>query len=417
MNRDSCLVRCGTLIDGTGRTPCHDVWIAVENGRIREVAEHKPRYWQNGPVMDFFDKFVLPGMIDGHVHLVMNPGPDPDRIIRQLINSDDQQLLGLAVRNSQQALVSGITTLRDCGDRNFVTLRLRELIVNNVIAGPRLFVSGPAITITGGHGNFLGLEVDTMDELKKAVRYLCKKGVDHIKVMGTGGLMTPGSNIRRSQFSPDELAVIRSESRRFNRRVASHILTRDAIDEAVTAGIDTIEHCVWFDTCEGEKYDPDVVKRIVDHGTWCGITLTGIYRPLLFGKGEGRPNASREDVLRWLGHFKAIYDSGARVFISSDAGATSTYFDEFPLSLEVAVKFMGLNEMQALTAVTRCAAEAIGFESGGTLQKGKLADMLVLDDDPLKDIANLRNVHCVIKEGSIVAYQGGLILKRLSAPG
>ena len=191
---------------------------------------------------------VLPGLIDCHVHLVFSHTPDP---VADLVAEDDQQLLLRTAAGARQALGGGITTVRDLGGRGGVTFRVRDAINAGLLDGPRILAAGSPITITGGHCHFLGLEADGEAAVRTAARRMVKSGANCLKIMATGGRMTPISNVGVAQYSVAEIKAAVDEAHRSRITIAAHAIGTAGIRNAVEAGVNTIEHCSWLGSGRG----------------------------------------------------------------------------------------------------------------------------------------------------------------------
>ena len=217
----------------------------------------------SGPAdVDLGDVTVLPGLVDTHLHLGFDASPD---VLTPLLEDSDEVLLQRMVDNARTALQAGVTTVRDLGDRRFLSLELRERLRADPPSGPELLVSGPPLTRTRGHCWFLGGEADSEQELRAAVRERAERGCDVVKVMATGGVITPGYGPHEAQYGPAELAAVVDEARAVGLPVAAHGHGPDGIRAAVAAGVDSVEHCSWF-TLEGVEPDWDVVRAMASSG-------------------------------------------------------------------------------------------------------------------------------------------------------
>ncbi len=211
------VLRASRLIDGAGADPIDDGVVVSVDGTITDVGAARDVNVPEGTdviTRDYPGCTLLPGLIDCHTHLLFSAS---DQALDDAIHDSDETLLLRGLANAQAELRCGVTTLRDCGGRGLLTLALRDGIDRGLVAGPRILAAGMPITTTGGHLNFCGLEADGVHEAIKATRRLCKGGVDFIKVMATGGGMTPGTNPRAPQYTVEELSAIVAEAHRDGR--------------------------------------------------------------------------------------------------------------------------------------------------------------------------------------------------------
>lgn len=226
-------IRAERLFDGVAEALIRRPMVFVDGRRIERISESSGADLGDVPVIDLGDVTLMPGLIDGHQHLVFDASDDP---VGHLAGRDDGQVHQEARRAARRALLAGITTVRDLGDRDFVLLSLREEFARDAAAGPDLLVSGPPITQPSGHCWFLGGEARGVDDVRKAVRVRAARGVDVIKVMVTGGSLTPGSGNSELQFSPAELAAISTEAHDRGLTVTGHAKCACGMAEAVNAG-------------------------------------------------------------------------------------------------------------------------------------------------------------------------------------
>ena len=281
------VIRAGCLIDGSGQPALRNAAVVIEDGVITFVGPEDAPEVPAVPVeqqLDARDGTVLPGIIDTHVHLAFNTrkAAAVPEIIEQTQTDDLTLLGGRVIQAAQAALSGGTTTLRDCGAPGFVTLRIRDLIASRFISGPRLLASGMPITTTGGHLWWCGLEADSRDDVIRATRMLIREGVDFIKIMATGGGMTVGTNTAQPQYDAEQLAAIVREARRLGtpseagrsgRLTTAHSHCAAGHLNCMAAGVDMIEHCSWNTPEGGTRFEPEVAKQFVDHGTYISITL------------------------------------------------------------------------------------------------------------------------------------------------
>src|SRR3954452_5815496 len=408
------VIEAGRLVDGTGEEPIEAARMVVEGDRIREVGPASRVQVPGGDVerIDFSAYTLLPGLLDGHVHLNFSvlPSALPD-----ILGEDNPRILLRAVHNAQLALRVGVTTVRDCGGRDLMPLRLRDAIAAGVIPGPRILAAGPAITVTGGHCYFFNGEVDSADGMRHLARSLAKSGVDFFKVMSTGGRMTPDTNVTAAQFTVEELTALVSEAKRLNRKTTAHGHGTAGIRNAVTAGIDCIEHCTWVSEWDDAEvdYDSTVADQMVKQGTYLSPTIS----PARVG-GNSAADAHLTEVRRRTSAMRPkireaqrdMLARGVKIIGSTDAGVANVTLDSMPGELDAAVEELGLTGVTGITAATYSGSQVFDrSEDFGSLQVGRRADFLVVEGDPSKDIADIRKVRWVFKDGVAEVENGRLI--------
>ncbi len=400
------LIRAGRLIDGTGAPAIRDGAVVIAEGKIVYAgpAAHAPV--QDIPPdqrIDAPNGTVLPGLIDSHVHLTFNARTEATAaaVIEQLVTDDDYMIAIRAVQAAQACLGAGITTVRDCGAKGLVVLRLRDLVASGFINGPRILACGMPITTTAGHCHWCGLEADGEHEVTVAARTMARAGADFIKVMATGGGMTARSNINEPQYTVGELSAIRREAHRLGRRVTAHSHAGKGQRVCLEAGIDMIEHCNWH-TPDGWAFDEELMAALVRAGTWIGITHSG---PQQRAAKAGTPYDELPHALR--DRFETLQEMrhmGAKIVLHSDAIAPVTCYEDFPYTIVAAVRYGGFSPVEAVHAATGRAAEAIAIaDETGTLAPGKAGDILVVDGDVTADIEALARTRTVVRNGEIVA--------------
>ncbi|MEU3412236.1 metal-dependent hydrolase family protein [Streptomyces sp. NPDC006658] len=334
---------------------------------------------------------ILPGLIDAHVHLAFDSGPDP---VGTLMKSDDSALLTAMAGRARQLLHSGVTTVRDLGDRGGLAVRLRDAIASGQAAGPRILTATAPLTAPGGHCWFLGGEVDGEQAIRDQVKRNIRQGADVIKVMVTGGHLTPGgSAMWESQFTEAELAAAIDEAQRGGKPVAAHAHGTAGIVMAVAAGVDTIEHCTW---ANGRGFDEPVetAGKMARQGVHVCAAISADWRNYAAKYGQAIADRLLERV-RWLDA------QGVPLVAGTDAGIPDAPFDDFAGSLEL-FEHLGFPRERVLALATTEAAGAVGLrEHTGRLAPGLDADLLVVDADPLRSIAALRAVELVVTRGRL----------------
>jgi len=411
------VLRNGTLIDGEGGQPIPNAAVLIADDKVERIVESfadADSLASGAKAIDCTGKFILPGLVDSHVHLAFEPYSDHESVIRQMLADSDQTLALREMRHAQQCLLAGITTVRDCGGKGFGTLAVRDATAAGILPGPRILASGMPITTTFGHLYFCGLEVDGIDQVRVAVRRLAKSGADFIKVMATGGMMTASPNPGIPRYTQVELDALCEEARTLNKRVAAHVGSAEGIKRCVKAGINTIEHCGWGNPDGSSGYDPQIVEQMAAQETFVGATMPGLTRNLLRPDGQLTDSERQrrlEELYQGWRSFRNMKAVGVPFTLSSDAGVRDTPFDEIYLSLKLYSLMMDASPLETIRAITQEGARALGIEQiCGTIKPGKMADILVLEADPLQDLGNVRQVALVLKEGKPVVSQGRLLL-------
>jgi imidazolonepropionase-like amidohydrolase len=365
-------------------------------------AARLPAEYASWPRSDYPGATILPGLIDSHVHLGFDGGPDP--AARMRAETDEQQLV-LMLHNARDLLGVGVTTARDMGGRAYLGVVVREAIAAGLARGPRMVVAGPPVTVTGGHCWFMGGEADSEDDLRRMVRTQHKRGADLIKVMATGGFMTSGSAPWYAQFTAAELAAIVAEARRVDKPVAAHAHGREGIRRAVEAGVTTIEHCSWVTETNERFFEERVAAQMAEGGIVAcpTINVNAPYVAKLTGIAVG------ENV-------KRMYEMGVRIIAGTDAGVDNTPHHQYAGGLAAMVTLLGFSPAQAITMATTEAAAALGLGAvTGRLAPGYEADLIVVDGDPVSDIAALGRLRRVIARGRDYMPDSGRF--DVSAPG
>lgn len=334
---------------------------------------------------------LLPGLVDTHVHLAFNASPDP---VATLIETDDAELLTHMRAAAQSALRAGITTVRDLGDRSYLALTLAEEFSRQPELGPELLAAGPPLTTPGGHCHFFGGEVEGAEALRAAVRERHARGCAVIKIMASGGHMTPGSVApHESQYTLADLRVVVEEAHRLGLRVAAHAHGVAAIMDAVEAGVDSLEH-VSFLTGNGCGPDPDVLTAVAKSGSFVSVTLG-------LDPRVPPPAMSSLQANMVLGAYRDLHELGAKVVVGSDAGiGPFKPHDVLPYAVSDLVRLGISSPRDALASVTSLAAQACGVDGRkGQITVGADADFLAVRGNPLEDPAALLNVQAVVRAG------------------
>ncbi len=384
------ILRAGILYDGTLDEPRRNVDVEIDEGRVVDV-----RSAGDGTAYDRSAPCVTPGLVNAHVHLEMSGEPNTMAAIASM--TQNQRVLH-AVENVAKTLRSGVTTVRDVGSSYGIAADIRDAIQADRIPGPRMRVSGYVLCMTGGHGYFVGREIDGPWDARKAVREQMKGGADCIKMIATGGVLTKGAVPGIAQLMPEELAAGIDEAHRHGLRVASHAIGTEGIKNALRAGIDSIEH--------GHLLDDEAIELFKANGAYLVPTLTaptcileqahrGAQPEFVVRKAQALADAMASNVRR-------AYEAGVKVAGGSDAGTPYNYHDRYAYEVELMHEMLGMTPQAALHAATAVAAELIGLHRG-IVAAGEPADILLLNDDAGSNIRALREPAAVMKAGVFVS--------------
>ncbi|WP_367124858.1 amidohydrolase family protein [Streptomyces phytohabitans] len=392
------LITADRVLVGSG-TYLADGAVLVDGDTVAAVGPRREVAARAAPDVPHLDHAgtLLPGLVDAHVHLAFDGGPDPVATLRA---APDGTLLADMRGRAARLLRGGVTTARDLGDRGGLAFRLAAEVRDGRTPGPRLVAAGTPVTTVGGHCHFLGGEVTGEAGVRDLVRREVAAGAGVVKVMATGGGLTKdGPPTHRSQFTAAELAALVEEAHAAGVPVAAHAHGADGIAAAVEAGVDTLEHCTWL-TADGLDYRPDVVERIVARGIAVCPTVSPHWRllPRLFG-------AERAHAVFAL--VRRMADAGVRLVAGTDAGVQRAGFDGLAQALTF-YAHLGLPHATILDMATSHAADALGLgATTGRIAPGLRADLLLVDGDPLADLAALRDVRAVFAAGRRHDVDGG----------
>jgi imidazolonepropionase-like amidohydrolase len=342
---------------------------------------------------------LLPGLVDSHVHLAFDP---EERTKQAMATQDDATIAARMRRHARQQLQAGVTTVRDLGDRGYLALSLRDTAVHEPHALPQIVAAGPPITRVGGHCWFLGGEADDVAGVRAAVAERVARGVDLIKIMATGGAITPGWLPHESQYTVDELVAATEAAHTSGKPITAHAHGTEGIARAVAAGVDGIEHCSFF-TEDGVQPDWGTVAAMADAGVFVGATEAWLAEGLMLA-----PHLA-ERLERRSRNFARMRDAGVRMVCCSDAGAGPRKPHGVLPHGVVHFGGMGWTNTEAITSVTVLAAEACGLAARkGRIDVGRDADLLAVAGNPLERLEDLFRVRAVWRAGAMVdlARQG-----------
>ena len=342
----------------------------------------------DGGSRDLTGCYAIPGLIDAHIHLCLNPEV---RNPRDQTLPEADKLMSEMRQRAQAMLRAGITTARDLGGGQYLELAVRDEINRGEVAGPRLICAGQPITSVAGHCHFWGGEAGSTDEALTVLARQAEQGVDLIKVMVTGGNMTPGSTPRDSQFKDETICEIVRRANSLDYHVAAHCHGTDGIRQAAQAGVTTVEHCSWVgDDGWGRNMDESVVRQLADRRVWVSPTIN-----------SGWKRFRQEDFVRMIrGNYEKMKAAGVRLIASTDAGIPNVFHHDLPTALPVFASFAGLSPVAALRSATSDCAAAIGLgKVTGSIRHGLSADFAVYENNPLEDLEVLQNPVLVVSRG------------------
>ncbi len=412
------LIKAGFLIDGFSDKPIENGAVLIEDAKIVQAgsaSEVLPPEGVSVEKYDFPRGTVLPGLIDVHTHFnYMGDGRHTDDVMAM----EDDILLIRSVANARTHLESGVTTVRDCGGKHRTILSVREGMRRGLIPSPRILACGRPLTITGGHMWQMGGEADGIDEVTKAVRQVIKEGADYIKVPTTGGSTSTTAPFLPSYNLP-ELQAIVDEAHKFGKQVATHSRATSGIVNSLDAGVDMIIHS-WMQEVDGSwVFRDDLAERIAREGRSINPTLyvdqtrimvmreweregsTGQHA-IVDGVATLTLDKAQRDFDSLMGQMSRYIDMGVQLIAGTDSGFEWYAFGNLMKELEY-FSHVGMSYMATIKSATGDAAKAIGISDlAGTLKPDKVADVLVVDGNPIEKIGDLANVEAVFFEGARV---------------
>jgi imidazolonepropionase-like amidohydrolase len=410
------IVTAGHLIDGVSKTVRENVTIIIENGRFTDVVDGKCQC-EADEVIDLSNQWVMPGLMDMHVHLTSELSPQ-SRLEEFTLNPTDVAMHATAF--AKRTLLAGFTTVRNVGDDGMTTVSLKNAIAEGYIVGPRIFTAGRVISTTGGHGDPTGGWCEALmgdpgpregvingaDEARKAVRQRYKEGADLIKITATAGVLSIESSADNAQFTDDELKAIVETAKDYGFTVAAHAHGAEGILRAVRAGVTSIEH--------GTYMTDEIMSLMKKKGTvYVPTLMAGMTVVEMANKPGALPEIVRPKALRvgsQIEHtFRKAYKAGVPIAMGTDTGVSQ--HGKNAKEFELMVQY-GMPAMEAIRAGTISGAKLLRQEKDlGTIEKGKIADLVAVAGDPLQDIKLLQDVKFVMKDGVVYKLNGAEVVR------
>ena len=406
------VIHAGELLAQPGQKPLKKQSIIIENGKIIDVKKGyvaASDYGNEAKLIDLSDHFVMPGMMDMHVHLQGELSPNNDSETLRLSQAD------VAMKSTMFAnkvLMAGFTTVRDLGASPEGIFALRDAINKGWVNGPRIIAAGSSVAVTGGHGDVDGMKAELIEkytpkticdgpyDCRRATRHAIKYGADVIKITSTGGVLSDTNTGTGQQMTDDELKEVVETAHGLGRKVASHAHAADGINAALRAGVDSIEH--------GSYANKESIKLFKKTGAYlvptllAGDTVVGLAKNSNFMSEAIKAKAIRVGA-DMTANFKASYQAGVKIAFGTDSGVSKhgTNAKE-----AVLMRNAGMKTSDILKAATVNAADLVGLgDSLGTIEAGKYADIIATDGSPLADIEQLLDVDFVMKSGKVYKKQ------------
>jgi imidazolonepropionase-like amidohydrolase len=367
--------------------------LLIRAGRIAAVGENLDvRVHEAGgaTVVPLSGRWLAPGLMNAHAHACLDGGPDPETVLHRETRSET---VVRSIARLEATLRAGVTTIRDVGGPGEMTIELAALIAAGEIVGPHMLASGRVITMTGGHGWWIGRQADGPDAVRRATRKNLRAGATSIKLMATGGMMTTGRQAGQPQLTIEEMAAAVEEAHKREVPVAAHAESRVGVRNAILAGVDSVEH--------GHGGDGEIIDLMLERGTALVPTILSDRRIIDHGVAAGIPafvvqcEALHDSLVTFL---EPAIAAGVRIAAGNDGGAPLVPMGDMVDELELYVRH-GMTPQTALASATTVTAELFGLTDVGLIEVGQVADVLVLDSDPLAAIGALRDPVQVLRAG------------------
>jgi imidazolonepropionase-like amidohydrolase len=402
-------LKAARLFDGKSKTLISNGVVIVEGDKIREVGSNL-QIPANAQVIDLGDATLSPGFMDAHTHITSDGYSESynERLLKDMEHSLPEKCYE-AIGYARLTIDAGFTTVRDVGAQDFMDVGLRNAINRGIVVGPRILCATKGIGATGGHfdgtGGFrdmlFGKEAEWTDgiadgpeAIRKTVRYEVKNGADVIKAAVSGGVLSLADEVDVPQFTPEEMKALVDESHRLRKKVAVHCHGDEAAKEAINAGVDSIEH--------GSFMKPDTLQLMKSKGTYLSATL--LATEWIMGKIGQYPPAVQAKAKAAVQARSEMFRNALKIGVKIAFGTDSSVYPHGQNAKEFALMVsLGMPAIEALRAATSVNADLLGVaQKVGTLEQGKLADIVAMPGDPTADISATEHVSFVMKEGKIV---------------
>ena len=399
------IIRCGKLFTAENEEVLEHQVLVIDGNKITGILKEED-YVQEDPeveIIDLSDKFVMPGLIDAHVHVCMDGSPTVDGLYKKLPG----EVTINAVLEAQKDLMAGYTTIRDEGGTNYSDIAVKRAIDQKMVKGPRMFVSGQALTAVGGHGDShfspciehasLATVINGADEARNAARLNFKYGADQVKLFATGGVMSFGDEPGAAELTFEEMKAALDIAKSKGRISSAHAHGAEGIKNAIRAGITSIEH--------GMLIDEEAMEMMAKNGVYLIPTIIAADRIVEYGKKGALPMwmaLKAEECLNNHGdHIRHMLELGVKIGFGSDAGCAFDNHGDQSYEFELMTKY-GFTPAKALIAATRINAELMRMDGQiGTIKEGKFADLAAFDENPLDNIKTMMNCVFVMKDGEV----------------
>lgn len=391
--------------------------VVVEGSRIVDVgSEGSVEVPKDAEVIDLGGMYLLPGLIDAHLHLI---GMRTGDFVKEPLLTPYETFVARVVKDLEELIYSGFTTVGDAG--SLIAVKIKQAVNEGTVVGPRIVAAGPTLSPTFGHGDthYLPIEYvdfrttkkltplaslicDGVDECRKAARYALREDADFIKIMATGGVLSQKDRPEYRQFTLEEIKAIVDEARAAGRFVHAHAQGTEGIKNAILGGVKVVAHAIYIDEeCSALAKDLDVV--VVP-------TLSIVNKILTIGSKIGIPEwglrKAEEANKAHISNIRKAYRLGVKIATGTDFCGGPLRMGDNALEIKLLVESVGMEPKEALIAATRVAAEAVGLkDSVGTIEKGKIADLIAVSGNPLDNLDILmskENIKLVVKEGRVV---------------